>query len=227
MPGPELRPGRAAVTVGVGRRPVVLGQRPADRVLGHRQSAVAHLADDTREAGQSAVVDAQEGVDLLLADPGATGFLFGLPVPVGPPLLMAREPADAGVGRDDPAETSRNGPIRCSMVRRARRQSCACMSQPGCVWLRPTAGRWRQAACVARLWWPELGHRDGPGGWRLQLRSWMAGIGLPISPCRMSMGSVWRFAVRHACVVMEKHDGEALLSPRGGGSGATGGANGT
>jgi hypothetical protein len=105
MPLPELRPSRTPAVVLVGRWPSMPGQLAADRTLRHGQSALPHLARDARESGETAVVDVQDRLDPLLADPRPTRFLrFVHPVASGLPLLKPFESAEQSIRGNNPGE---------------------------------------------------------------------------------------------------------------------------
>jgi hypothetical protein len=102
MAVPELRPGRPAAVVMIRGRTAVGGENTPHRGLDHLLVALDHLADDAREAGEPAVVDAEDSIDLVLADPGSLGR-FPFPA-IGGALLVALEPPDKAIGTDDPLE---------------------------------------------------------------------------------------------------------------------------
>jgi hypothetical protein len=86
----------------------VRGQHFANGGFDNAHAALAHLADDAREAGESAVIDAEDGGNLLRSDPRPAGLrLRG--ATVGLTLLVALEPADAVLGRDEPVEEFAEG----------------------------------------------------------------------------------------------------------------------
>src|SRR5208283_1827784 len=83
-------------------------QNPPDGGLHHLHPAFGHLADNAREASASTIVDVEDGGNLFRPGPRPPGLLDWCP-PVGLALLVAFEPMDEALGRENPTDECAEG----------------------------------------------------------------------------------------------------------------------